>query len=139
MSQSLISGTHHGLCQYIFSGIGGLIMIPLASFWGRAPLMFWTTLAGALFTLASTVTHSFSVFYGFRALQGITLNAYQVVGLACIKDMFFLTSMRGRSESGSHSSSYLLMYHHCWAISSLPERGIGELSSGWHLALSVWT
>ena len=51
--------------------------------------MFWSTFAGAMFTLACTVTTSFPVFYGFRALMGLTLVSYQVVGLACIKDMFY--------------------------------------------------
>jgi MFS family permease len=51
--------------------------------------MFWSTLTGALCTLACAVTHSFPVFYGFRAMMGLTLTAYQVVGLACIQDMFY--------------------------------------------------
>ena len=51
--------------------------------------MFWTTLLGTLFTLACTVTTNSRVFYGFRTLQGLTLTAYQVAGLACIKDMFY--------------------------------------------------
>jgi MFS family permease len=51
--------------------------------------MFWSTLTGTLFTLACAVTNSFPVFYGFRAMMGLTLTAYQVVGLACVKDMFY--------------------------------------------------
>jgi MFS family permease len=51
--------------------------------------MFWSTLTGAFFTLACAVTDSFPVFYGFRAMMGLTLTAYQVVGLACVKDMFY--------------------------------------------------
>jgi hypothetical protein len=42
--------------------------------------MFWSVLAGTLVTLACTVTHSFLVFYGFRAMMGLTLTAYQAVG-----------------------------------------------------------
>jgi MFS family permease len=71
------------------SGIGGLFWIIVSSWWGRAPVMFWSTLTGTFFTLACAVTDSFPVFYGFRALMGLTLTAYQVVGLACVKDMFF--------------------------------------------------
>ena len=51
--------------------------------------MFWSTLAGALFTLACAVTNNFNTFYGMRALMGLTLTAFQVTGLACVKDMFF--------------------------------------------------
>ena len=47
--------------------------------------MFWSTLLGAFFTLACTLTTSFPVFYGFRALMGLFLTSYQVAGLAVIK------------------------------------------------------
>jgi MFS family permease len=70
-------------------GIGGLFWIVASTWWGRAPVMFWSTLAGVFFTLACAVTDSFSVYYGFRAMMGFTLTAYQVVGLACVKDMFY--------------------------------------------------
>jgi MFS family permease len=73
----------------VFSGIGGIFWIVMASFWGRAPVMFWSTVSGTLFTLACAVTTSFDVFYGMRAMMGFTLTAYQVVGLACVKDMFY--------------------------------------------------
>lgn len=71
------------------SGIGGIVWILVSSWWGRAPVMFWSTLAGAMFTLACAVTNDFSTFYAFRALMGLTLTSYQVTGLACVKDMFF--------------------------------------------------
>jgi MFS family permease len=51
--------------------------------------MFWSTLSGTFFTLACAVAPNFPVFYGFRAMMGFTLTAYQVVGLAVVKDMFF--------------------------------------------------
>jgi MFS family permease len=76
------------VAEYL-SGIGGLFWIVLASFWGRAPVMFWSTLTGTLFTLACAVATNFRIFYGFRAMMGFTLIAYQVVGLACVKDMFY--------------------------------------------------
>ncbi|OAL52632.1 MFS general substrate transporter [Pyrenochaeta sp. DS3sAY3a] len=78
-----------GNLNVLMLGIGGLFWIVVSSWWGRAPVMFWSTLTGALFTLACAVTTSFPVFYGFRAMMGLTLTAYQVVGLACVKDMFF--------------------------------------------------
>ena len=40
-------------------------------------------------TFLGTLTTSFSVFYGFRALMGLTLTSFQVTGLACVKDMFY--------------------------------------------------
>ncbi|MCJ1408110.1 hypothetical protein MMC19_002183 [Ptychographa xylographoides] len=78
-----------GNLNVIMLGIGGLIWILISSWWGRAPVMFWSTLLGAAFTLACAVTTDFTVFYAFRALMGVTLTAFQVTGLACVKDMFF--------------------------------------------------
>ncbi|KAF2269664.1 MFS general substrate transporter [Lojkania enalia] len=78
-----------GNLNVLMLGIGGLFWIVVSSWWGRAPVMFWSTLSGVLFTLACAVTTSFPVYYGFRAMMGLTLTAYQVVGLACVKDMFY--------------------------------------------------
>ncbi|KAH7119787.1 major facilitator superfamily domain-containing protein [Dendryphion nanum] len=78
-----------GNLNVLMLGIGGLIWIVIASWWGRAPVMFWSTLTGTFFTLACAVTDSFPVYYGFRAMMGLTLTAYQVVGLAVVKDMFY--------------------------------------------------
>ena len=71
------------------SGIGGLFWIPWIYFWGRAPILFWTTAMGLFFTLGCALTHDFNTFYGLRALMGFTLTACQVIGLSYIKDMFF--------------------------------------------------
>jgi len=69
--------------------VGGLLWIPPIYFWGRAPVILWSTVLGTIFTLVCVVTPSFQVFYGFRALMGITLTAGQTVGLAYIKDIFY--------------------------------------------------
>ena len=58
-------------------------------FWGRAPVLLWTTLTGTLFTLGCCVTTSFATSYGLRALMGFSLTAGQTIGLSYIKDMFF--------------------------------------------------
>jgi MFS family permease len=63
--------------------------IPFIYHWGRLPVLFWTTLAGTMFTLACCVTDSFDVFYAMRALMGFTFTAGQTVGLAYIQDIFF--------------------------------------------------
>ncbi len=73
----------------LYRGLGGLFWIPFIYFWGRAPVLFWTTLAGTMFTLGATLAHSFSVYYGMRALMAFMLTAGQTIGLAFIQDMFF--------------------------------------------------
>lgn len=78
-----------GNLNVIFLGIGGIWWIPFVYVWGRAPVLFWTTLAGAFFTLGCALTTSFTTFYGLRALMGFTLTACQTIGLSFIKDMFF--------------------------------------------------
>jgi MFS family permease len=78
-----------GNLNVIMLGIGGIFWIPPIYFWGRAPVLFWTTVSGTLFTLACTVTHDFNTFYAFRALMGFTLTACQTIGLSYIKDMFY--------------------------------------------------
>ncbi|MCJ1397631.1 hypothetical protein MMC11_000827 [Xylographa trunciseda] len=78
-----------GNLNVIMLGIGGLFWIPFIYFWGRAPVLFWTQVAGTLFTLGCALTTSFTTFYGLRAMMGFTLTACQTIGLSYIKDMFF--------------------------------------------------
>jgi MFS family permease len=78
-----------GNLNVIMLGIGGIFWIPVIYFWGRAPVLFWTTVSGTLFTLGCTVTHDFDTFYALRALMGFTLTAGQTIGLSYIKDMFY--------------------------------------------------
>lgn len=78
-----------GNLNVLMLGIGGLFWIILTNYWGRAPVMFWSTLTGTFFTLACAVTTDYQTYYAFRALMGLTLTAYQIAGLAVVKDMFF--------------------------------------------------
>lgn len=64
-------------------------MIPPSYFWGRAPVLFWTTLAATLFTLGLCLTNDFNTFYLLRGLQGIFITTCNVTVLCYIKDMFF--------------------------------------------------
>ena len=52
-------------------------------------MLFWTVLAGTLFSLGSCLTPTFAGYYGLRTLTGFTLTAGQTIGLAFIQDMFF--------------------------------------------------
>lgn len=80
------SVNYAGNLNVLMLGIGGILWIPPIYFWGRAPVLFWSTLLGTFFTLACCLTTSFTVFYAFRALMGVTLTACQVIGLAYVKD-----------------------------------------------------
>lgn len=78
-----------GNLNVAFLGIGGVFWGIVCSFWGRLPVMFWATFLGAICMLITAVTTNFQVYYAFRTLTGFFLVSYQVVGLACVKDMFF--------------------------------------------------
>lgn len=72
------------------SGVGGILLMPFLSFWGRAPVVFWTILCGTLFTLGCTLSPSFGSYYTLKALQGLALVSGLTSSLAYIEDMFFL-------------------------------------------------
>ncbi|KAF7186725.1 Efflux pump radE [Pseudocercospora fuligena] len=69
-------------------GIGGVLWIPPLHFWGRAPVLFWSTLIGTVFTLVCAIAPNFGVYYGARALVGVSLTAGQTIGLVFIKEMW---------------------------------------------------
>jgi MFS family permease len=70
-------------------GVGSLIWMPLTNSWGRAPVFFWTTLMGLMFTLGCLVTRDWQSFYALRALQSLTQSTGSSIGLVIIHDLFF--------------------------------------------------
>ncbi|KIW83165.1 hypothetical protein Z517_02409 [Fonsecaea pedrosoi CBS 271.37] len=78
-----------GNLNVIMCGVSGLIWMPLLNYWGRTPVLFWSSVMGAAFTLGSALAPNFAAFYGFRTLQGVTQSTGQTIGLAFIHDMFF--------------------------------------------------
>ncbi|KAH0843811.1 MFS transporter [Fonsecaea pedrosoi] len=78
----------NSLCVAL-SGIGGLLVIPPCYFWGRAPVLFWTTLIATLLTLGLALTDDFATFYALRGIQGLFITTCNVTVLCYIKDMFF--------------------------------------------------
>ncbi|KAH7346955.1 major facilitator superfamily domain-containing protein [Pyrenochaeta sp. MPI-SDFR-AT-0127] len=73
----------------LMMGIGGLLWIPMISFWGRAPVLFWTCVCGTLLTLGATLSPNFEVHYAMRSTMGFFLTAPQTISIAYIKDIFF--------------------------------------------------
>lgn len=73
----------------IMCGVSGLLWMPLLNYWGRTPVLFWSSVLGAAFTLGCALAPSFPAFYGFRTLQGVTQSTGQTIGLAFVHDMFF--------------------------------------------------
>ncbi|PSN66467.1 putative MFS transporter [Corynespora cassiicola Philippines] len=72
----------------VMIGTGSLIWMPLANCWGRAPVFFWSTLMGLLFTLGCLLTRDWETFYAMRALQAATQATGSTIGLVIIHDLF---------------------------------------------------
>ena len=66
-----------------------MIWVPIARIWGRAPVIFWTTLIGLLFSIGSAIAKDFTQFYAMRALMGLFLTAPQTISIAFLRDLFF--------------------------------------------------
>ncbi|KAH7016731.1 major facilitator superfamily domain-containing protein [Ilyonectria destructans] len=73
----------------LFNGLGGLVWVPLSSIWGRAPVLFWTTIAGLAVNLGAAVSDTYSVYFALRVLSGLFLTSGQTMTIAFLKDLFF--------------------------------------------------
>lgn len=69
--------------------LGGLLWVPMTSFIGRAPTLFWSNLFGLVFSIATAVSLNFTTFYAMRALTGFFITSSQTISIAFIRDMFF--------------------------------------------------
>ena len=70
-------------------GLGGLLWVPMTSFWGRAPVLLWTTILGLIFSILAATASDFNTFYAMRALTGLFITAPQTIAIAFLRDMFF--------------------------------------------------
>lgn len=61
----------------------------MVSYFGRAPVLFWTTIFGFVFSILAAKSTSFTEFYAMRALTGLFITAAQTISIAFLKDMFF--------------------------------------------------
>ncbi|GAA5982591.1 hypothetical protein JCM11641_002593 [Rhodosporidiobolus odoratus] len=80
-----------GNLNVLLLGLGCLVWIPPAYFWGRLPVLFWTQLIGTAMVLGSVLCHSFTAYYALRPLTSLFLTSTQSLSLLIIKDMFFFS------------------------------------------------
>ncbi|KPM42937.1 hypothetical protein AK830_g3620 [Neonectria ditissima] len=73
----------------LMMALGGLLWVPMTSFIGRAPTLFWSNLLGLLFSIGTALSPNFITFYAMRALTGFFITSAQTISIAFIKDMFF--------------------------------------------------
>ncbi|KAM5354619.1 hypothetical protein ACJ41O_001266 [Fusarium nematophilum] len=73
----------------LFNGIGGLLWVPLSSIWGRAPVLFWTTVAGLAVNIGTAVAPNYDTYFAMRVLSGLFLTSGQTIAIAFLRDIFF--------------------------------------------------
>lgn len=61
----------------------------MVSYWGRAPVLFWTELFGLFFTIATAFANDFATFFVLRIFTAIFITSAQTIALAFLKDIFF--------------------------------------------------
>jgi MFS family permease len=64
-------------------------MCPLSTFWGRAPLIWWTAFFALFFNLGCVLAPDFATYYGMRSLVGLVSNAPPTIAVGMLQDMFF--------------------------------------------------
>ncbi|KIW62485.1 hypothetical protein PV04_10658 [Phialophora macrospora] len=88
-AMNLVIANYPNNLSALMCGISGLLWMPLLNSWGRAPVLFWSTLLGFFFTLGCALSPTYEVYYGMRILQTVNASTGQTIGLAFIRDMFF--------------------------------------------------
>ncbi|KAF5020983.1 hypothetical protein F66182_6995 [Fusarium sp. NRRL 66182] len=73
----------------LMNGIGGLLWVPLSSIWGRAPVLFWTNVAGLAVNIGTAVAPNYDTYFAMRALSGLFLTSGQTIAIAFLRDIFF--------------------------------------------------
>lgn len=63
--------------------------MPLSSIWGRAPVLFWTTVVGLAVNLGASVSKTYPVYFALRVLSALFLTSGQTMTIALLKDLFF--------------------------------------------------
>ncbi|KAG4435701.1 hypothetical protein IFR05_008813 [Cadophora sp. M221] len=83
------TSTKKHLILFTLAGVGALLWVPLSTWWGRAPVIFWTAWIALFLNLGVALSHDFSTFYVTRVLSGLKSNAPPTISIALIQDMFF--------------------------------------------------
>ncbi|PSK48651.1 hypothetical protein B9Z65_62 [Elsinoe australis] len=86
---SIFDANQPNALNVLFMALGGLIWVPMTSFFGRAPTLWWSTVGGFVFCIASAVSPYFSTHYAMRCLTGLFITSGQTIALAFIKDLFY--------------------------------------------------
>ena len=63
--------------------------MPVSSFWGRAPVLFWTSVIGLGTSIGTSLAPTYEVYFAMRVLTALFLTSGQTMSIAVLKDIFF--------------------------------------------------
>ncbi|KAJ9602183.1 hypothetical protein H2200_013303 [Cladophialophora chaetospira] len=80
---------HANTLNILLLGISALFFVPLSTWWGRAPTIFWTAVIAAFLNLGVALSPDWQTYYVTRVVQGLFSNAPPSIAIAFIRDIFF--------------------------------------------------
>ena len=63
--------------------------MPLSTWWGRAPTVFWSAIIALFLNLAVALSPGWNSYYVTRVLSGVFSNAPPSIAIGFLRDMFF--------------------------------------------------
>ena len=81
---------HSQVGNVFMLGVGGLVVVALAAYFGRLPLLFWFTFTAVWTAAGCAGSATFDAFIAFRILNGFFSTVAQGDGVMFIKDLFFV-------------------------------------------------
>ena len=83
-----INANTNGICV-LMVGISGLLSVPFAVRFGRAPVLFWFQLLTGVFYAVSAATTDYTTYQATSIISALFCAAGQAIGVSIIKDMFY--------------------------------------------------
>lgn len=80
---------HSAVGNVFMLGAGGVIVVMLAAYFGRAPILFWWLVMALVTAIWCAAAQSFKSFMAARILSGFFSTVAQGGGLMFINDLFF--------------------------------------------------
>jgi MFS family permease len=88
LSQDYVN--HSQVGNVFMLGAGGVVVVALAAYFGRLPVLFWFTFTAVWTAAGCAGSATFEAFMAFRILNGFFSTVAQGGGLMFIKDLFFV-------------------------------------------------
>ncbi|EXJ96298.1 hypothetical protein A1O1_01424 [Capronia coronata CBS 617.96] len=80
---------HANTLNILLLGISALFFVPLSTWWGRAPTLFWSAFIALFLNLGVALSTDWDTYYVLRVLSGLFSNAPPSIAIGCLRDIFF--------------------------------------------------